>query len=124
MIKLKRQTNETIEDFGDCYLTFSRICNWCVSFYLILLNLIIDFSLFQVEMGLFQKIDAEKYRLIPLTRQQLPPQQQIFIKEEINPGGNGNGNGNGLQIFTPNHGHQMAPPTAPANGSYAYSGAY
>jgi hypothetical protein len=73
-------------------------------------------------MGLFQKIDAEKYRLIPLTRQQLPPQQQIFIKEEINPGGNGNGNG--LQIFTPNHGHQMAPPTAPANGSYAYSGAY
>ena len=71
-------------------------------------------------MGLFHKIDAETYRLIPQNNPPPPPPQQqqqltmtsVFIKEESQSGPSG------IQIFpqnnpNPNIQQQMAPPPPP-----------
>ena len=77
-----------------------------------------DFNFkFQVEMGLFQKIDNETYRLLPhpSRQQQQQPQQMTiptptFMRDE---------SGSGIKIFPPNCQPMMQPITPQNSGQFS-----
>jgi len=71
-------------------------------------------SHFQVEMGFFQKIDSETYRLLPFPSQQTQATMPAptFIKEEMM--------GNGFQVFAPNC-QPLTPPVTQNSGQFTAS---